>query len=338
MSTSGYTLTINATSDLGQSFTAPCTGFFNSVEVSVASVPTPVSGTLRVYTGDGAIAHNEIITAQTSFSITTTGSKRIWISTPVAITSGVAYTFVLDATAGTAALNAYNNADHPAGTNAYAGGQAYFGTGGSIAQASDDLVFTADLDQNALPVELTAFMATTDGAHAILRWTTASETNNAGFGIEQQEWSGAPQWKEVAFVPGHGTTAEARAYAYKVRDLAPGRYAFRLRQVDFDGTTSYSPTVEVDIGVSGAFVLVPRGPTPFTSETGFSLAVRETQHVTAALYDVQGRRLGTLYDAPVVAGQAVEVRVDGTALPPGLYLVHLSGAHFRHTEPVTRAR
>ncbi|HYE58474.1 MAG TPA: hypothetical protein VD948_08205, partial [Rhodothermales bacterium] len=206
----------------------------------------------------------------------------------------------------------------------------YTQVGGGLATASASLT--------PLPVELTTFTAATDASNAVLRWATAAETNNAGFAVEQRAMSGHAGWGEVGFVPGHGTTAEVHSYAYTVRNLHPGRYHFRLRQVDFDGTTSYSPVVEAEVGLTNAYALVPRGPSPFTAETGFSLAVREAQHVTAALYDVQGRRLARLYDAPVAAGQAIEVRVEGTALAPGSYLLRFVGNRFAHTEVVTRMR
>lgn len=45
------------------------------------------------------------------------------------------------------------------------------------------------------------------------------------------------------FVPGFGTTTEARAYASRVPDLEPGAYTFRLRQLDFDGGFEMLPEV-----------------------------------------------------------------------------------------------
>ena len=68
----------------------------------------------------------------------------------------------------------------------------------------------ANRSVNPLPVELTAFEALTDGTEAVLRWTTASETNNAGFEIQAK--AGAADWQAVTFVEGQGTTTAAQAY------------------------------------------------------------------------------------------------------------------------------
>jgi hypothetical protein len=110
-------------------------------------------------------------------------------------------------------------------------------------------------DDGALPVELSGFeaLASAEGV-ARIQWQTASETNNQGFGIEARLTQSAdarvpaePDFSERAWVGGAGTTTEARSYAADVRDLIPGRYAFRLRQVDLDGAVTYSSVVELAV-------------------------------------------------------------------------------------------
>lgn len=131
-----------------------------------------------------------------------------------------------------------------------------------------------------LPVELVAFTATLDGTAARLTWSTVSETNNAGFAVEQEAGTA---WAERGFVDGHGTTTERHDYAFLADALAPGRHRFRLRQVDFDGTTHYSAAVEVFLGVTELRVGRTR--------SGLYLWVPEGE--TADVYDVSGRRLRT---------------------------------------------
>ncbi|MEL6443567.1 MAG: hypothetical protein AAF089_02880 [Bacteroidota bacterium] len=53
----------------------------------------------------------------------------------------------------------------------------------------------------------------------------------------------AERFEVLDFVPGFGTTTEARAYASRVPDLEPGAYTFRLRQLDFDGGFEMLPEV-----------------------------------------------------------------------------------------------
>ncbi|MEM6648490.1 MAG: hypothetical protein AAF730_19785, partial [Bacteroidota bacterium] len=79
--------------------------------------------------------------------------------------------------------------------------------GGSQGTPSSPLMLTTDA---VLPVELVAFEAHADGGQASLRWRTASETNNAGFAIEQAEGFA---WRELGFVAGVGMTLTPQAYS-----------------------------------------------------------------------------------------------------------------------------
>ncbi|MDO7874420.1 cadherin domain-containing protein [Hymenobacter sp. ASUV-10] len=93
-----------------------------------------------------------------------------------------------------------------------------------------------------LPVELTRFAATAEGAVARLTWTTASEKNSAYF--EVQASPDGTDFRTLGQVPAAGTSTQARSYAFADAHLpayaAPVVY-YRLRQVDLDGTSSYSP-------------------------------------------------------------------------------------------------
>lgn len=155
-----------------------------------------------------------------------------------------------------------------------------------------------------LPVELVSFTGAADGTTARLMWTTASETNNAGFALETLR-TGA--WTEVAFVSGHGTTSEAHSYTRTVEGLAPGRHAFRLRQVDLDGTATLSASVEVVIGGSG---LIRIHPSPARTSVRI-----EGLTAPADVVDALGRVVGR-----AIPGEALEV--GGWA--PGVYVVMAS--------------
>ena len=190
---------------------------------------------------------------------------------------------------------------------------------------------------STLPVELASFTASADGSAAILRWATASETNNAGFNVEVKA-PGATGWADAGFVTGAGTTAEAHAYTRRVDGLTAGRYSFRLRQVDFDGTSTYSAAVELAFSVDGAFALGSPAPNPFSGTSRFTFTAREAQAVTVALYDALGRRVAVLFDGAVEANAVTTATVDGAGLPAGLYVVRVTGERFHATRTLTLAR
>ena len=196
--------------------------------------------------------------------------------------------------------------------------------------------FAKDDCLGAIPVELMGFDAAATGADVALAWQTASETANAGFDVERRAEGGV--FERLAFVEGAGTTAEAQAYRFRDASLPAGRYTYRLRQIDLDGTTAYSPEVEVFVGVPGAYALGDASPNPATGSVRFTLAVQRAQTVTVAVYDALGRQVAEVFEGPVEAQRAVEMSFDASGLPSGLYVYRAVGETFTAAKPVTVIR
>ena len=190
------------------------------------------------------------------------------------------------------------------------------------------------LEQGTLPVELGALEATADGDAVTLAWRTSSEEGNTGFHIEMRR-AGTGTFGALGFVAGAGTTTEGASYHYRTSDLDPGSYLFRLKQVDRDGSVSYSADVEATVELAEAFVLESAYPNPFNPQATIRFAVREAQKVRVALYDVLGRRVAVLYNGVPAAGEMQSVQIDGSRLASGTYLVHLEGRSFSRTQRVT---
>ena len=87
---------------------------------------------------------------------------------------------------------------------------------------------------NPVPVELTSFAASVVGKNVTLNWSTATETNNRGFEIQRKTSAG--DFLTVAFVEGKGTTQEPQTYSYADKNVENGKYSYRLKQVDFNGS------------------------------------------------------------------------------------------------------
>ena len=188
----------------------------------------------------------------------------------------------------------------------------------------------------ALPVELVAFDAVTDGRDIVLTWQTASETNNAGFRVEKRRTQDA--FERVAFVPGAGTTTETQTYQHRLADLAPGTYAFRLQQVDTDGTVHPSPVVEATLALEDAYQLSTVYPNPVQTTATLELLVREPQTVRAVVYDAIGRQVQVLHNGPVAPHEPVPLTLGADKLPSGLYLIRIHGEAFSATRRATVVR
>jgi hypothetical protein len=189
---------------------------------------------------------------------------------------------------------------------------------------------------DVLPVELTDFVALEDHGDILLRWATASETNNAGFSVEHTVNAGI--FREIGFVPGVGNSNDRADYSFRVNDIKPGRHSFKLKQVDFDGSFHFSPIVEIDVETPGRFILENAYPNPFNPQATIRFSIRERVPVTMTLYDVTGRAVQLLYSGTPAPNEMHSVEIDGEALPSGVYIVRLVGDTFVANQTVTLAK
>jgi len=188
-----------------------------------------------------------------------------------------------------------------------------------------------------LPVELVSFNAIVSGIGTNLQWQTASETNNAGFEVQMRA-HGVSDYHALGFVEGHGTTTEVQNYTYAVSDLDPGVYAFRLKQIDFDGAFEYSDEIEVTVAAPGTHLLSNAYPNPFNPQARFSLSVAQTQNVNVSVYDALGRKVLNLFDGVMAAGSAHPFALDGRGLATGILLIRATGETFAASQSVTLVR
>lgn len=165
-----------------------------------------------------------------------------------------------------------------------------------------------------LPVQLTSFTATAQASAVALAWHTASEVNSDRFEVERS-FDGAT-FSQVSAVAAQGTTAAAHAYAYLDARLPAGATTlyYRLRQVDLNGTFSYSPVRTVRIAHDGTSAGLSVCPNP---SQGAATLTGATAQVPVQVFDALGR-----------AVYATTTAADGTArldlpagLPGGVYIV-----------------
>jgi hypothetical protein len=175
-----------------------------------------------------------------------------------------------------------------------------------------------------IPVELTSFTAEVGKDNVILRWHTATETNNFGFEVEKNNGSG---FDKISFIPGHGTTTEDQSYIYTDQKIGTGTFSYRLKQVDYDGTYKYSEVINVVIDNPGEFYLGQNYPNPFNPTTTISYSIPQDGLVTLKVYDVLGNEVKTLINEFQVAGTS-EISFDGSALSSGVYYYQMISGEF----------
>jgi len=199
-----------------------------------------------------------------------------------------------------------------------------------------------------IPVELMNYTIRVLNHDVQLNWTTATEINNKGFEILRSTQNDN-DWVKIGFVNGHGTTTEPQFYSFADESLQPGKYQYRLKQIDFDGNFEYSKIVEVTIEAPTEFSLSQNYPNPFNPTTKIKYTI-PTPHVSSPLvkgrtkegfvtlkiYDVLGNEVATLVNEEKPAGEyEVEFTVGQDSSPDvssGIYFYQLTAGDFVQTK------
>jgi hypothetical protein len=205
---------------------------------------------------------------------------------------------------------------------------------------AQDINPSGQLGQPVIPVELTSFAATIKGNAVHLSWSTSTETNNKGFEIERRisisefEFQNS-EFDLIGFVDGNGTTSETKYYSFVDENVLPGSYQYRLKQIDFDGTFTYSNSIEVEIILPAEYALYQNYPNPFNPSTVISYQIPVSSNVTLKIYDVLGNEVITLVDDFKPAGKyEVEFNPASSSKNPasGIYFYQLKAGDFSETK------
>ena len=176
--------------------------------------------------------------------------------------------------------------------------------------------FITEYDRSTIPVELSSFTANVSNGNVVLNWITATETNNKGFEVQRSSGS---DYQTIAFIQGNGTSIQSHTYTYADNNVKEGQYTYRLKQVDFDGTSEYSSSVEVSVVQPKVYSLTQNYPNPFnpTTQINFSLAV--DSKVTLKVIDILGQEVATLLNGNITSG-AHNITFNASKLNSGVYL------------------
>ncbi|MBK7630372.1 MAG: T9SS type A sorting domain-containing protein [Ignavibacteriales bacterium] len=153
-----------------------------------------------------------------------------------------------------------------------------------------------------------------------------------GFNIERADISndvGNLSWKTIGFLNGSGTSTEQKSYSFNDENLTTGKYQYRLKQIDFDGSFEYSNQIETEITSLIAFSLEQNYPNPFNPSTTIkynipSVISSEGKNVivTVKVYDVMGNEIATLVNENKSVGN-YEVVFNAKNLSSGVYFYKL---------------
>jgi hypothetical protein len=235
---------------------------------------------------------------------------------------GVTYTNPLRTAADGTIQPGGNYAGGTDASSGTAGGSNYTGT----SSTAEDVTIA-----RPLPVELKRFDAKTASLNTQLSWATASELQNDHFNIERS--LDGQNFERIGVVKGQGTSVHETTYNYT--DAGAGRLSlkaiyYRLQQVDFDGSSSYSPVriVKFEHGTKAAIALYPN---PHQGTATLDLTALSSLDSQVEVMDISGRVVGKFH---LLGG--LQHPLDLNALPLGSYLIRVRNAETVVTLPMVR--
>ncbi|MFH1194776.1 MAG: T9SS type A sorting domain-containing protein [bacterium] len=229
--------------------------------------------------------------------------------------------------------------------------QYYYTTPGSDATAKYNPVNVGSGLNQLLPVELTSFSANNSGRNVVLNWSTATEVNNHGFEVERvvnlqgltdiNNSSNLGGFESIGFVEGYGNSNSTKDYSFTDKSInGGGKFSYRLKQIDTDGSYSYSGTVEVTV-IPNQFELSQNYPNPFNPTTTIKYSIPagvETPYMASLrVYDILGNEVATLVNEQEEPGY-YEVEWNASQFASGVYIFRLMAGNFIDTKKMILLR
>ena len=173
------------------------------------------------------------------------------------------------------------------------------------------------LNRGTLPAELAYFEALPDERGVMLRWQTLWELDNDFF--EMQHSIDGADFSTLEKIKGIGNSELANNYQYIHSNPAPSINYYRLKQIDFDGTFTYSSVLAVDLGKNQSnadFVVFPN-----PVRTRFQLFT--TKPLQEKTHFFLSNTLGQVFDVQASEmSNGVNIQLP-TLLPAGTYHLHI---------------
>jgi len=214
-----------------------------------------------------------------------------------------------------------------------------------IVAATFGFIFKHD---NPFPVQLVYFSGYISQEFVDLRWGTATEISNYGFDIHRTD-SLFTEWETIGFVEGSGNSNSPKHYSFMDTSIIPiGKYNYRLKQIDTDGTYHLSDTISVTFITTDMsennynlsdFALYQNYPNPFNPQTVISWNLPEYGRVKIELYSSNAELITTLLDNNFSSGYHTYIlNSDRFKLTSGVYFYRIVTENFIETKKMCLVR
>ncbi|MBC7777087.1 MAG: T9SS type A sorting domain-containing protein [Phycisphaerae bacterium] len=169
-----------------------------------------------------------------------------------------------------------------------------------------------------LPIALHYFGAELVGQSILLHWETSMERNNERFDIQRS--TNGLSWNFLATVPSRANHSD-QLLSYTYLDEKPfiGANYYRLHQVDFDGKSSLSKIVKVEM--DGHQTKIGAFPNPVSGNSVFLYCSEMEGNIQVRIFDPQGKLLNEMQFENETPNP---FSLDLTGIPPGILFLRVN--------------
>ncbi len=180
--------------------------------------------------------------------------------------------------------------------------------------AIDDITITVP---TVLPIELLSFSGHNIGHENVLKWETASETNNDFFTLERS--IDGISFSEIDNIDGAGNSNSILNYHLIDKTPINGINYYRLKQTDFNGNYKYSSVISLNIENHSDLELVYSYNNPETNYLELTFNCKNDCNITIELYDLIGKKITT--NSANAEGNFTKIFIPTSELSNSIYLL-----------------
>jgi len=180
---------------------------------------------------------------------------------------------------------------------------------GAISLASNVVIM--NFQDQPLPIELQSISFECIEKNILIKWETASESNNDYFTLEKSY--DTKNWETIADIEGAGNSTSTLQYELLLKPLFSGdNYYFRLKQTDFDGRFSIAKIIYFQNCTSKTLDFVTF-PNPSNKELNFRFNQDVEELLKIRLWKSDGTEIKNI--------TYVDYQIDLSNLTPGIYFI-----------------
>lgn len=178
-----------------------------------------------------------------------------------------------------------------------------------------------------LPVELIDFSATQISKYLTnIKWTTASEINNAYFEIEKS--NDAIDFYSIGRIKSLGVSYKKTEYSMEdLTESNSNTSYYRLKQVDYDGKYQYSRIISVSKDADSKIEVFPN---PSNTGTVELKGINFENTIGVAIYDVYGKEILFKNNQELISNHKIDLSEFGS----GVYYVIVKQTHQTITKKI----